>query len=102
LSTTTAARTIWFPSAYWPPAVRYASTGNGYARYGIIMIVNVEFGFLTFPFGLNLFVAMGITGQPLTRIGRAVFPFLVLLLLGLLIITYVPAISTGLPNLLMN
>ena len=71
-------------------------------HYGIIMIVNVEFGFLTFPFGLNLFVAMGITGKPLTQIGKAVFPFLILLLLGLLIITYVPAISTGLPNLLMH
>ena len=35
-------------------------------HYGIIMIVNIEFGFLTFPFGLNLFVSMGITGKSLT------------------------------------
>jgi C4-dicarboxylate transporter, DctM subunit len=71
-------------------------------HYGIMMIVNIELGFLTFPFGLNLFVAMGITGKSLTEVGRAVFPFLMLLLLGLLLITYVPAISTGLPQLLMR
>jgi C4-dicarboxylate transporter DctM subunit len=70
-------------------------------HYGIIMIVNIEFGFLTFPFGLNLFVAMGITGKPLTRIGKAVFPFLMLMLLGLLLITYVPGISLWVPNFLM-
>jgi C4-dicarboxylate transporter DctM subunit len=70
-------------------------------HYGIIMIVNVEFGFLTFPFGLNLFVAMGITGKSLTRIGKAVFPFLMMMLLGLLLITYLPGISLWIPNLLM-
>ncbi len=71
-------------------------------HYGIIMIVNIEFGFLTFPFGLNLFVAMGITGKSLTQVGRAVLPFLLLLLLGLLLITYVPAISTFLPHWVMR
>ena len=70
-------------------------------HYGIIMIVNVEFGFLTFPFGLNLFVAMGITGKSLTQIGKAVFPFLMMMFLGLLIITYIPDISLWLPRILM-
>lgn len=68
-------------------------------HYGIIMIVNIELGFLTFPFGLNLFVAMGLTGKSLTQIGRAVMPFLLLLLGGLLLITYVPWISLGLSKL---
>jgi C4-dicarboxylate transporter DctM subunit len=70
-------------------------------HYGIMMIVNIEFGFLTFPFGLNLFVAMGITGKSLTEIGKAVMPFLFLLLIGLFLITYIPAISLWLPGLLM-
>ncbi len=70
-------------------------------HYGIMMIVNVEFGFLTFPFGLNLFVAMGITGKSLTRIGKAVLPFLLLMFVGLLLITYIPGISLWIPNLLM-
>ncbi len=70
-------------------------------HYGIIMIVNIELGFLTFPFGLNLFVAMGITGKSLTQVGRAVFPFLIILFVGLLLITYIPPISMFLPKLLM-
>jgi len=69
-------------------------------HYGIIMIVNIELGFLTFPFGLNLFVAMGITGKSLTQIGRAVFPFLILLLSGLFLVTYIPEISLWLPAIL--
>jgi C4-dicarboxylate transporter DctM subunit len=71
-------------------------------HYGIIMIVNIEFGFLTFPFGLNLFVSMGMTGKSLTEVGRAVLPFLLLLLGGLALITYVPFISTALPTWLMR
>lgn len=71
-------------------------------HYGIIMIVNIEFGFLTFPFGLNLFVAMGLTGKSLTEVGKAVFPFLMLLLAGLMLITYIPEISLSLPKLLFH
>jgi C4-dicarboxylate transporter DctM subunit len=68
--------------------------------WGIMMIVNVEIGFLTFPFGLNLFVAMGITRRPLTYIAKAVMPFLLLLFLCLLMVTYIPIISTWLPAML--
>ncbi|MFZ7113289.1 MAG: TRAP transporter large permease [Desulfatiglandales bacterium] len=70
-------------------------------HFGIMMIVNVELGFLTFPFGLNLFVAMGITGKSLTDVAKSVMPFLLLLLFCLMIITYVPAISLVLPRWLM-
>jgi len=70
-------------------------------HYGIIMIVNIELGFLTFPFGLNLFVAMGITGKSLTQIGKAVMPFLILMIGALLLITYIPEISLYLPRLMM-
>ncbi len=69
-------------------------------HFGIMMIVNIELGFLTFPFGLNLFVAMGITGKSLTEIGRAVLPFMGLILLGLMMITYIPDISLWLTRIL--
>lgn len=71
-----------------------------FIHFGIMMIVNIEFGFLTFPFGLNLFVAMGITGKSLTQIGRAVLPFLVLLFFGLMLVTYIPEITLWLPSIL--
>ena len=55
---------------------------------------------LTPPTGLNLFVASAVTGQPLTAVIRASSPWLLLLISFLLLITYVPFISLGLPNLL--
>jgi C4-dicarboxylate transporter DctM subunit len=69
-------------------------------HFGVMMIVNIEFGFLTFPFGLNLFVAMGITGKSLTQVGRAVLPFLGLLFIGLMLVTYIPSVSLWLTRVL--
>lgn len=69
-------------------------------HFGVMMIVNIEFGFLTFPFGLNLFVAMGITGKSLTQVGKAVLPFLGLLFIGLMLVTYIPSVSLWLTRVL--
>ncbi|MEA3252925.1 MAG: TRAP transporter large permease subunit [Pseudomonadota bacterium] len=67
---------------------------------GIIMVVNMEIGMLTPPVGLNLFVTAGITGRSIGWVIKACLPWLVLLLGFLMLITYVPAISLWLPNLL--
>ena len=69
-------------------------------HFGIIMIVNIEIGFLSPPFGLNLFVASGITKRSVLDVTRSVLPFLLLMILVLLLVTYVPSISLFLPNLL--
>lgn len=66
---------------------------------GIIMVVNMEIGMITPPVGLNLFVTAGVTGMPLTSVIRAALPWLMILLGFLAIITYIPVISTFLPNL---
>lgn len=76
--------------------------GIDYIHYGIIMVLVIEFGFVTPPFGLNLFVAMGITNKSLTEVSVGVFPFLVLLLGCLLLVTFVPWISLVLPTLLLR
>jgi C4-dicarboxylate transporter DctM subunit len=62
-------------------------------HFGIIMIVNLEIGYLTPPIGINLFVASGIFKEPLTEVIKAVLPFLLVMLLGLAIITAFPQIS---------
>lgn len=67
---------------------------------GIIMVVNMEIGLLTPPIGLNLFVASAITKLPVTRVIKATIPWLSIMLLFLILITYVPEISLGLPDLL--
>ncbi len=69
-------------------------------HYGIIMIMVIEIGFLTPPFGLNLFVSMGLTDKSLLEVSRAVLPFLLLLLLTIILITVFPAISLWLPSIL--
>jgi C4-dicarboxylate transporter DctM subunit len=67
---------------------------------GIIMTVNLEIGMVTPPVGLNLFVTSGITGMSIMQVVRAALPWLMVLLTFLVIVTYVPAISLFLPNLL--
>jgi C4-dicarboxylate transporter DctM subunit len=69
---------------------------------GIIMVVNMEIGMVTPPVGLNLFVAAGITKMSLMEVVRAAMPWLSVLLVFLIIITYVPAISLTLPNMLFG
>ena len=65
-------------------------------HFAVIMVANVEIATLTPPIGLNLFVMSGITKLPLHEVIRGVFPFYGVRVLGLLLITYVPAISLAL------
>ena len=67
---------------------------------GIIMVVNLEIGMVTPPVGLNLFVTAGITKMSIMAVARAAMPWTLILMLFLLIITYVPAITLFLPNML--
>lgn len=67
---------------------------------GIIMVVNMEIGMLTPPVGLNLFVTAGITKKSIGWAVSAALPWLMLLLLSLILITYVPQISLFLPEYL--
>ncbi len=69
---------------------------------GIIMTVNMEIGMITPPVGLNLYVASGISGLGLTETTKACAPWILVMIAYLLLITYVPIISTWLPNLLMG
>ncbi|MCL4138953.1 UNVERIFIED_CONTAM: hypothetical protein GTU68_022694 [Idotea baltica] len=69
---------------------------------GIIMVVNMEIGMITPPVGLNLFVTSGVAGMPMMRVVRAALPFLAVLFVFLIIVTYVPSISTFLPNTFMG
>jgi C4-dicarboxylate transporter DctM subunit len=65
---------------------------------GVIMVVNMEIGMVTPPVGLNLFVTSGVTGMNLVQVTRAALPWLMVLLVFLVLVTYIPAISLALPN----
>ncbi len=76
--------------------------GIDHVHYGIIMVLVIEFGFLTPPFGLNLFVAMGLTDKSLAEVSKGVMPFLALLLICLMLVTFIPAISLYLPSVFLR
>jgi TRAP-type C4-dicarboxylate transport system permease large subunit len=63
---------------------------------GIIFLTNLELGFLTPPVGMNLFLSSSRFERPLLKVYRDTVPFLVILGLGVLLITYVPGMSLGL------
>ena len=65
---------------------------------GIIFLANLELGYLTPPLGLNLFLASYRFEQPVVRIYRDVIPFQLVMLASVLIITYVPWMTTALLN----
>jgi len=60
---------------------------------GIIFLVNLGIGYSTPPVGVNLFIASYRFGRPVLRLYLASLPFLAILLLGLIIMTYIPSIS---------
>ena len=62
---------------------------------GVIFLANLELGFLFPPVGLNLFLSSSRFGTPLPQLYKHVVPFLIILGIGVLLITYVPAMSIG-------
>jgi len=71
-------------------------------HFGVIITINMELGMLTPPVGLNLFVASGITGEPIKEVVKSVLPWFVVMLIGLILITYIPQISLWLPSKMMG
>ena len=67
---------------------------------GIIMVVNLEIGMVTPPIGLNLFVTAGITKMSIMAVARAALPWTMVLVAFLILITYVPAVTMFLPNMM--
>ena len=73
-----------------------AAYGINPVHLGIIFLANLELGYVTPPLGLNLFLASYRFEKPLVRIYRDVLPFQLVMLLAVLIITYVPWMTTAL------
>lgn len=71
-------------------------------HFGVVMVVNMELGMITPPVGLNLFVASGITGLSLKDVIVASLPWSFTILVGLLLITYIPIISLWLPSIMFG
>jgi len=66
---------------------------------GIIFLANMELGFLAPPVGLNLLLSSYRFNKPMTEVTRASLPMLAVMFVGVLLITYVPWLTTWLPGL---
>lgn len=71
------------------------SFGMSPVQFGIIMTVNLAIGFITPPYGCNLFFASAIAGVPIERIAAKIVPMILALLVVLLCLTFIPALSIG-------
>lgn len=74
--------------------------GIDLVHFGLIMVINFSIGAITPPFAVNLFVASQIGGLKYEQIVRPILPYILLLIVDLLIITYIPPISLFLPGLM--
>lgn len=91
-------QTIMAP-LFLPVATMY---GVNPVHLGIIMVVNGAIGMFTPPFGLNLFVAAGITKIPLAELSRKVWIWIILSLIALMLITYIEPLSMFMPSLIIQ
>lgn len=69
-------------------------------HFGIIMVVALAIGFITPPVGVNLFIACGVAKIKIEDISKAVVPFVLVMIVILLLVTFIPSISMFLPNLM--
>ena len=77
-----------------------ASFGISPIHLGIIFVVNLEIGYLTPPIGINLFVSATLFKRPIGFVMKSVVTFMLLMLVGLMLITWFEPISGGLPRLM--
>lgn len=70
-------------------------------HFGVVIVLNLMIGMITPPIGLNLFVISAIGGVGVIEIFRAAIPYIIVLFVVLMLVTYVPALSLFLPNLFM-
>ena len=68
----------------------------------IILVVNMESGMVTPPGGLNLFVTAGVASMSVMDVVKAALPWVGILFVFLILVTYIPWISTVIPNALMG
>lgn len=67
-------------------------------HFGLVMVVNLAIGFITPPLGINLFVAVRVGEATLDDVIKGVIPFLAVMIVVLMLLTYIPAITMFIPD----
>lgn len=71
-------------------------------HFGIIFLANMEMGFLCPPAGMNIYFASAMFGKPVRYVAASVLPAVVAILIGTLLISWLPILSTGLPDFISS
>lgn len=79
-----------------------AAAGVDPVHLGVVVVLNLMIGLLTPPVGMSLYMVSSVAGMPVERVIRAAIPWIVCLLLSLAAVTFIPAASTWLPNLMLK
>lgn len=72
-----------------------SSVGVDLIHFGIIVVVNLSIGMFTPPFGMNIFTSQALFNVDIKEVYVSTFPFIIINIIGLLLITYVPVITMG-------
>ena len=71
-------------------------------HFGVMMMLNLSIGLITPPVGTALFVGASISGLKIEQIAKAMIPFYITMILTLLLLTYIPALSMTIPNMMFG
>jgi tripartite ATP-independent transporter DctM subunit len=84
------------------PVVTGPIIGMDPIQFGVVMILNLSIGLLTPPVGTALFVGSSISGLKIEKIAKAMLPFYAVMVIALLLLTFIPALSMTIPNMLFK
>jgi len=76
--------------------------GIDLVHYGVILVLNIEIALITPPVGLNLFILSAATDVSLNDLFKNIFPFVLIMILGLLLIIFFPSLSLIVPNFFLG
>lgn len=76
--------------------------GIDLVHFGVVMVLNLMLGTLTPPFGMGMYIVTGITKAPMHEVIKELWPFIGMLIIVLVAITYVPQLVLWLPNLMVR
>jgi tripartite ATP-independent transporter DctM subunit len=84
------------------PVVTSPAIGMDPIQFGVVMILNLSIGLLTPPVGTALFVGSSISGLKMEKIAKAMLPFYAVMIIALLALTFIPALSMTIPNMVFG
>lgn len=78
------------------------SLGVDMVHFGVMVTIDLAIGMMTPPVGVSLFATCAISGVTIADISRRIWPYLIIMICGLMVLLFIPELTTWLPNLLIK